>query len=56
VLIARIYEDFPLVCPFCGGSKRILAFITEGVQIRRILEHIGVDALAPPTTAPQNFL
>lgn len=23
-------------------------WITEGVQIRRILEHIGVDALAPP--------
>ena len=27
---------------------RILAFVTEGVQIRRILEHIGVDAQAPP--------
>ena len=38
----------PLVCPWCGGNMRILAFITEGVQIRRILEHIGVDALAPP--------
>jgi hypothetical protein len=48
VLIARIYEVFPLVCPRCGGNMRILAFITEGVQIRRILEHIGVDALAPP--------
>jgi hypothetical protein len=48
VLIARIYEVFPLVCPFCGGNMRILAFITEGVQIRRILEHIGVDALVPP--------
>jgi hypothetical protein len=48
VLIARIYEVFPLVCPLCGGSMRILAFITDGVQIRRILEHIGVDAQAPP--------
>ena len=48
VLIARIYEVFPLVCPLCGGNMRILAFVTEGVQIRRILEHIGVDAQAPP--------
>jgi len=47
VLIARIYEVFPLVCPRCGGSMRILAFVTEGVQIRRILEHFGVDIQAP---------
>jgi hypothetical protein len=30
VLITRIYEVFPLVCPLCGGNMRILAFITEG--------------------------
>ena len=47
VLIARIYKVFPLVCPLCGGNMRIIAFITEGVQIRQILEHIGVDAQAP---------
>ena len=47
VLIARMYEVFPLVCPLCGGNMRIRAFITEGVQIRQILEHIGVDTRAP---------
>ncbi len=47
MLIARIYEVFPLVCPMCGGNMRLIAFITEGVQIRRILEHIGVDTQAP---------
>ena len=47
VLIARIYEVFPLVCPLCGGNMRLIAFITEGVQIRQILEHIGVDTQAP---------
>ena len=26
---------------------RIIAFITEGVQIRRILKHMGVDTQAP---------
>ena len=47
VLIARIYEVFPLLCPMCGGQMRLIAFITEGAQIKKILEHIGVDAQAP---------
>ena len=32
VLIARIYEVFPLVCPLCGGNMRLIAFITEGCR------------------------
>jgi hypothetical protein len=51
VLIARIYEVFPLLCPMCGGQMRLIAFITEGVQIRKILDHIGVDS-EPPHISP----
>jgi hypothetical protein len=51
VLIARIYEVFPLLCPMCGGQMRLIAFITEGTQIRRILDHIGV-ASEPPQSSP----
>ena len=51
VLIARIYEVFPLLCPMCGGQMRLIAFITEGTQIRRILDHIGVDS-EPPRISP----
>ena len=47
VLIARIYEVSPLLCPMCGGQMRLVAFIAEGVQIRKILEHIGMDSQAP---------
>ena len=50
-LIARIYEVFPLLCPMCGGQMRLIAFITEGTQIRKILDHIGVD-LEPPHISP----
>ena len=35
----------------CGGQMRLIAFITEGAQIRKILEHIGVDP-EPPRIAP----
>jgi len=50
-LIARIYEVFPLVCPLCGGPMRLIAFITQGAQVSKILEHIGVDS-RPPRIAP----
>ena len=51
VLIARIYEVFPLLCPMCVGQMRLIAFITEGTQIRKILDHIGVDP-EPPQISP----
>jgi hypothetical protein len=51
VLIARIYEVFPLLCPNCGGPMRLIAFITEGVQIKKILDHIGADS-DPPHISP----
>jgi len=51
VLIARIYEVFPLLCPKCGGQMRLIAFITEGTQIKKILDHIGADS-DPPHISP----
>jgi hypothetical protein len=50
VLIARIYEVFPPLCPLCGGQVRLIAFITHSAAIRQILEHIGVDCEPPHIT------
>ncbi len=50
VLIARIYEAFPLLCPMCGGQMRIIAFITHSADIRQILDHIGVESEPPHIT------
>ncbi|CAN5689765.1 IS91-like element ISVsa3 family transposase [soil metagenome] len=47
MLIARIYEVFPLLCPHCGGQMQLIAFITSGEEVRKILEHIVEDARAP---------
>ncbi len=47
MLLARIYEVFPLTCPKCGAEMRIIAFITEAVDVRAILEHIGEPATPP---------
>ena len=51
LLIARIYEVFPLVCPHCGTEMRIIAFVTETASVTRILEYIGEPA-KPPRLAP----
>jgi hypothetical protein len=50
VLMARIYEVFPLLCPICGGQMHIIAFITHSADIRQILEHIGVETEPPHIT------
>ncbi len=47
MLLARIDEAFPLTCPRCGTAMRIIAFITEAVDVRAILEHIGEPATPP---------
>ena len=51
VLIARIYEVFLLLCLLCGGQMSLIAFITEGTQTEKILDHIGVDS-EPPHISP----
>jgi hypothetical protein len=51
ILIARIYEVFPLVCSICGGQMRIITFITHSADIRRILNHTGVES-EPPKISP----
>ena len=51
MLIARIYEICPLVCPQCGGELKIVAFLTETDPIQRILIHID-EPTTPPRIAP----
>lgn len=53
--IARIYEVFPLLRPICGGQMRIIAFTTYSVDIRQILEHVGVEP-EPPRVTPAREL
>ncbi len=51
VLIRRIYEVDPLVCPKCAGTMRMIALIQEPKVIDKILKHLrtkGRDARAGP--------
>jgi hypothetical protein len=55
VLIARVYEAFPLTCPVCSAELHLIAFITEPRSVQRLLEAIGEPSRAPcaaPARAP----
>jgi hypothetical protein len=51
MLLARIYEVFPLACPICHAQMRIIAFIDNASTVRKILDHIG-ESTQPPRIAP----
>ena len=51
MLIAQIYEVFPLVCTHCGTEMRIIAFVTDTASVTRILQHIG-EPTRPPVLSP----
>jgi hypothetical protein len=52
LLLARVYEVFPLVCPRCGGAMHIIAFITDGPTVRDILGHLGEPTRHPASPPP----
>jgi hypothetical protein len=50
-LLARIYEVFPLRCPECGHTMRILALLNDPTPIHAILQHLDLPT-SPPPIAP----
>ena len=50
-LMKRVFDVDIRVCPWCGGTRTVLAFITQPDVIHRILACLNLD-LAPPTLAP----
>jgi hypothetical protein len=55
MLIRHIYQADPLLCPNCGGTIKIIAFIEahKADVIRRILEHCGLWHDLPPQAPPR---
>jgi hypothetical protein len=50
-LIRMVWLEDPLLCPRCGGTMRIISFITDRPVIDKILRHIGFTFSSTP--APQ---
>ena len=53
-LIKKIYEVDPLLCPKCGGSMRIIAFIEDDKVIRKILDWLGINEFKRDRPPPKS--
>jgi len=51
MLLARIYNLFPLLCPKCGTEMQIIAVIQDKTVINKILESVG-EMTEPPALSP----
>jgi len=48
-LIKKVYEVDPLLCPRCGEQMKIIAFIQQESEIKKICNNLGLeDWRAPP--------
>ncbi len=47
-LLQRVFARTVLVCPHCGGARRVLAFLTDLFVVRKILAHLGLATEPPP--------
>ena len=47
-LIKKIFEIDPLQCPVCKTEMRIIAFITDYQEVRKIFKYIGKETIRPP--------
>lgn len=52
-LLLRVFGIDVLVCPRCGGRRRLLTFLTDPSVLARILEHTGLPSHHPPATPPR---
>ena len=48
----RILEINPLECPKCKSDMRIIAFLTDTREIKKIMNSLGVKGPEPPKKIP----
>jgi hypothetical protein len=49
-MIRKVYEVDPMICPKCGGTMTVMAFITESAAVDRTSAHLKLTFVAekPP--------
>jgi len=53
MLMARIFEFLPLICPRCGHEMKMVGFIVESENVRKVLEHLELPTKAPTPYPPR---
>ena len=55
-MISKVYGADPLICRRCGQKLRIIAYITDSLSIKQVLDHLGLwpaEDDKPPPAAPE---
>jgi hypothetical protein len=47
-LVKRVFAIDVLTCPHCGGPRKLIALINDGLVVRKILTHLGLPTEPPP--------
>lgn len=59
-MMRKVYEVDPLLCPECGETMKVIAFITDFSVVDRIINHLQLTFVAtkppPPRIAYQEVL
>jgi hypothetical protein len=59
-MIRKVYEVDPMVCPQCGGTMKIIAFLTDYAVVDKIINYLKLTFVAerppPPHIAYQELL
>jgi hypothetical protein len=59
-MIRKVYEVDPMVCPQCGRTMKVIAFLTDYSVVDRIINHLKLTFVAdrppPPHIACQELL
>jgi len=59
-MIRKVYKVDPMLCPQCGGTMKVIAFITDYQAVDRIIDHLKLTFVAdkppPPQIAYQELL
>ena len=46
-LLQRVFAIDVLECPHCGARRKLIALISDGVVVRKILDHLGLPSEPP---------
>jgi hypothetical protein len=59
-MVRKVYEVDPMLCPQCGGTMKVIVFITDFSVVDRIINHLKLTFVAerppPPRVAYQELL
>jgi hypothetical protein len=49
-MIRKVYEVDPMLCPKCGGTMKVVAFITDDEAVDRVIDRLKLTFVAekPP--------